>query len=109
MYSKQELFAIQNSFLGFEFEFFSDQKKLDEIKSDLCLLLNKKIVMEDKCHSDFNPDHDTFKIEPDNSGGTGMIEFITGPVLILKQNLFLQKLSIISKLGAITTQEVQFT
>ena len=38
MYSKKELYAIQNSFLGFEFEFFSDKKKLDEIKSDLCLL-----------------------------------------------------------------------
>lgn len=91
MYSNEELYAIQNSFIGFEFEFFSDTKKLDEIKSDLSLLLNKKIILEDKCHSDFNPDRDTFKMEPDNSGGTGMIEFITGPCPYPEAKLILAK------------------
>jgi hypothetical protein len=77
MYSKEQLNAIYFSKIGFEFEFFA-KSKLNEVKESLANTLGKKIRIEGKAHSDFSPTYDTFKLEPDNSGGTGMIELVTG-------------------------------
>lgn len=90
MYNNEELNAIQNTRMGFEFEFFSN-KKVENVKQDLIQLLNKRIHVEDDCHSDFQPNSDVFKIEPDRSGGTGMIEFITGPLPYPEAKLTLAK------------------
>lgn len=90
MYNNEELNAIQHSRMGFEFEFFSN-KKLEQVKQDLTRLLGKRIHVEDACHSDFQPNGDVFKIEPDNSGGSGMIEFITGPLPYAESKLILAK------------------
>lgn len=70
---------LLNSNCGYEFEFFSNLS-LNDTKKSLEKALNKKIHVEDKAHSDFTPDSETFKIEPDYSGGANLIELITGPL-----------------------------
>ena len=41
-------------------------------------LLGRSISIEDKAHSDFEPTDKEFKIEPDMSGGKGLMELVTG-------------------------------
>jgi hypothetical protein len=90
MYTNQELNAIHNSKIGFEFEFFANHD-IVKAKDDLSRILNKKIRIEDKAHSDFSPTSDVFKLEPDNSGGSGMIELVTGSVPFPEAKLILAK------------------
>lgn len=90
MYSNEHLIAIYNSKVGFEFEFFSKHELID-IKDSLARSLNKKIRIEEKAHSDFSPSETTFKLEPDNSGGSGMIELVTGPLHFTEAKLILAK------------------
>lgn len=91
MYSNQQLNAIYSSKIGFEFEFFS-KNKLDAIKESISRALNKKIRIEEKAHSDFSPNADVFKLEPDNSGGTGMIELVSGSLPFSEAKLILSKM-----------------
>ena len=49
-----------------------------ETQKSLSQLLGKKIRVEDKAHSDFQPTVDEFKLEPDMSGGKGLVELVTG-------------------------------
>lgn len=65
--------------VGFEFEFYSDLNR-NEIASDLGKILGKKIMVFSKYHSSFKPTKEVFKIEPDYSGGSKMVELITGPL-----------------------------
>jgi len=74
-----KLDALGSSVIGFEFEFYSDMLK-GKIAEDLSKLLNKKVVVSEKYHSDIPVDSNTFKLEPDYSGGNKMVEFITGPL-----------------------------
>jgi hypothetical protein len=90
MYSNEQLNAIHSSKIGFEFEFFSNEN-LDLTKDSLSQALNKKIRIEEKAHSDFTPTEETFKLEPDNSGGTGMIELVTGPLPFVEGKLVMAK------------------
>lgn len=90
MYSNEELNAIHSSKVGFEFEFFANES-LDSAKESLSRTLNKKIRIEEKAHSDFAPTEDVFKMEPDNSGGTGMIELVTGPLPFVEAKLIMAK------------------
>jgi len=90
MYSNEQLIAIHNSKIGFEFEFFSNID-LSKTKESLIQSLNKRIRIEEKAHSDFTPSDTTFKLEPDNSGGTGMIELVTGPLHFTEAKLILAK------------------
>lgn len=90
MYSNEQLNAIHWSKVGFEFEFYSDTD-LAKTKDSLTRTLGKKIRIEDKAHSDFSPTVDTFKMEPDNSGGTGMIELVTGPMKYPEAKVILAK------------------
>jgi hypothetical protein len=77
---KSERSSILNgSQIGIEFEFYSNLE-LDETKESLSKLLNRKIKLEDKAHSDFQPSAEVFKMEPDMSGGIGLIELVTGPM-----------------------------
>ena len=71
--------VLQCATVGIEFELFSNYNT-DETRTKLISLLNKKIVKGAKSHSEFQPTVDTFKIEPDFSGGKKMIELITGPL-----------------------------
>ncbi len=90
MYSNEQLNAIHSSKIGFEFEFFSNEN-LDNTKDNLAQTLNKTIRVEEKAHSDFAPTQDIFKLEPDNSGGTGMIELVTGPLPLVEAKLVMAK------------------
>ena len=53
---------------------------LEVTRKALEKLLDRKIRLEDKAHSDFVPSAEEFKIEPDMSGGKGLAELVTGPI-----------------------------
>ena len=90
MYTNEQLNAIYSSKIGIEFEFFANEG-LDEVKRSLSNSLNKQIRVEEKAHSDFTPSDEIFKLEPDNSGGTGMIELVTGPLPFVEAKLVIAK------------------
>ena len=90
MYSNEQLNAIYSSKVGFEFEFFANED-IQEAKTSIANTLNKKIRIEDKAHSDFTPTDEVFKLEPDNSGGTGMIELVTGPLPFVEAKIIMAK------------------
>jgi hypothetical protein len=46
----------------------------------LSKLINKKVVVSERYHSNIVVDANTCKLEPDYSGGSKMVEFITGPL-----------------------------
>ena len=69
--------VLNGSQIGIEFEFYSNLE-LEETQKALSKLLNRKIRLEDKAHSDFQPSKEVFKMEPDMSGGAGLIELVTG-------------------------------
>ena len=90
MYSNEQLNAIYSSKIGLEFEFFANEG-LDSVKHSLSNTLNKQIRIEEKAHSDFVPTDEIYKLEPDNSGGTGMIEMVTGPMPFVESKLIIAK------------------
>jgi|TARA_R110000796_G_scaffold193731_1_gene310181 hypothetical protein len=90
MYTNEQLNAIYSSKIGLEFEFFANEA-LDEVKYNLSNALNKQIKIEEKAHSEFTPTDEIFKLEPDNSGGTGMIELVTGPMPFVESKLIIAK------------------
>lgn len=67
--------------IGFELEFYlsdlSFYKTLEILNQELspCRVHGFRSY-----HSDFKPDEKNFKLEPDLSGGSNMVEFITGPL-----------------------------
>ena len=67
--------------IGFEFEFYmkdiSYYKTLELLNIELAPV---KVWGFRQYHSDFRPDEKNFKIEPDLSGGSNMIELVTGPL-----------------------------
>jgi len=71
--------ALSSAVLGFEFEFFSEMVR-GRIVESLSKLLDKKVVLSDKYHSKIPVSADSFKLEPDYSGGSKMNELITGPM-----------------------------
>ena len=90
MYTNEQLNAIYASKIGLEFEFFANEG-LDEVKRSLSNALNKQIRIEEKAHSEFTPSDEVYKLEPDNSGGTGMIELVTGPMPFVESKLIIAK------------------
>ena len=90
MYTNEQLNAIYGSKIGLEFEFFANEG-LDEVKRSLSQALNKQIRVEEKAHSEFKPSDVIFKLEPDNSGGSGMIELVTGPMPFVESKLIIAK------------------
>jgi len=90
MYSNEQLNAIYASKIGLEFEFFANEG-LDEVKRSLSQSLNKQIRVEEVAHSEFTPSDEIFKLEPDNSGGSGMIELVTGPLPFVESKLIIAK------------------
>ena len=91
MYTNEQLNAIHYSKIGIEFEFFSNFD-LKKTKEELSNLLGKKIRIEEKAHSDFTPTYDTWKMEPDNSGGSGMIELVTGSLPYAETKIVIAKM-----------------
>ena len=68
---------LQKGLVGIEFEFYANVS-LEETAKQLAEALGKKIRIEKKHHSDFTPNQKEFKIEPDMSGGAGLMELVTG-------------------------------
>ena len=68
---------LNAALVGVEFEFYSNIG-LEETRKSLSDLLGRPIRLETKAHSEFQPSADEFKIEPDMSGGKGLMELVTG-------------------------------
>ena len=89
---------LKKSILGFEFEFYTDRsyyKLLELLNRELSPI---KVWGRRKYHSEMEVDELNFKIEPDLSGGSNMIELITGPMPYNNAKLILLKiLSILQK------------
>ena len=88
-----EFNKLKLSKIGFEFEFY--MKELSFYKT--LELLNKelnpiKVHGFRSYHSDFKPDSKNFKIEPDLSGGSSMVELVTGPLEYNDAKYFLIKI-----------------
>lgn len=71
---------LKHAIVGFEFEFYTDKpyyKLLEILNYELKPI---KVHGFKVYHSSFTPDEKNFKIEVDNSGGSDMLELITGPL-----------------------------
>jgi len=79
--------------VGFEFEFYmkdlSFYKTLEILNDDLKPV---KVWGFRQYHSDFTPDSENFKIEPDLSGGSNMVELVTGPLSFYDAKYYLIKI-----------------
>lgn len=68
---------LLKAFCGIEFEFYSNHD-VETTAKMVGEVLGRKIRVEEKAHSDFAPSDREFKMEPDMSGGAGLIEMVTG-------------------------------
>ena len=84
---------LKNAKIGFEFEFY--MKDISFYKTLELLNIELKPVKVHgfrQYHSDFTPDEKNFKIEPDLSGGSNMVELITGPLDYYDAKYYLVKI-----------------
>ena len=84
---------LKRSKVGMEFEFY--MKELSYYKT--LEMLNKELAPVKvwgfrQYHSNFKPDKDNFKIEPDLSGGSNMVELVTGPMDYFDAKYYLVKI-----------------
>lgn len=84
---------LKNSVVGFEFEMYlkdlSFYKALELLNQELDPV---KVWGFREYHSGFTPDDRNFKIEPDLSGGSNMVELVTGPLDYFDAKYFLVKI-----------------
>ena len=84
---------LKNAKVGFEFEFYmkdlSYYKTLELLNEELTPV---KVWGFRQYHSDFTPDANNFKIEPDLSGGSNMVELVTGPLDFYDAKYYLIKI-----------------
>ena len=84
---------LKNAIVGMEFEFYmkdlSFYKTLELLNQELDPV---KVWGFREYHSDFTPDDRNFKIEPDLSGGSNMVELVTGPLDYFDAKYFLVKI-----------------
>lgn len=84
---------LKNAILGMEFEFYmrdiSFYKTLELLNQQLTPV---KVHGFREYHSDFTPDENNFKIEPDLSGGSNMVELVTGPMDFYDAKFYLIKI-----------------
>lgn len=85
--------VLKQARIGLEFEFY--MKDLSYYKT--MELLNQyldpvKVWGFRQYHSDFTPDRENFKIEPDLSGGSNMVELVTGPMDYFEAKYYLVKI-----------------
>ncbi len=85
---------LKNAIVGLEFEFYvkdiSFYKTLEILNEELSPV---KVWGFRQYHSDFKPDANNFKIEPDLSGGSNMIELVTGPMQYHDAKYYLVKIA----------------
>lgn len=84
---------LKQARIGFEFEFYmsdlSYYKTLEILNQHLSPV---KVWGFRQYHSDFTPDSKNFKIEPDLSGGSNMVELVTGPMEYFEAKNYLIKI-----------------
>jgi len=84
---------LKHGKIGFEFEFYMKEmsfyKTLEMLNTELAPV---KVWGFRQYHSDFTPDQDNFKIEPDLSGGSNMVELVTGPLEYYDAKYYLIKI-----------------
>lgn len=83
---------LKNAIIGFEFEFYTERsyfKLLELLNNTLAPI---KVHGFRKYHSNFKPDENNFKIEPDLSGGPELVELITGPLPYVNAKIILLKI-----------------
>lgn len=84
---------LKKSKVGIEFEFYmkdlSYYKTLEILNKELSPV---KVWGFRQYHSNFNPDENNFKIEPDLSGGSNMVELVTGPMDYFTAKYYLTKI-----------------
>lgn len=85
---------LKSALCGIEFEFYmkdiSYYKTLELLNSELSPV---KVWGFRQYHSDFTPDASNFKIEPDLSGGSNLVELITGPLDFYDAKYYLIKIA----------------
>lgn len=82
---------LNSALVGIEFEFYSNIG-LEETRKAVSSLLGRPIRLETKAHSEFQPSADEFKIEPDMSGGKGLMELVTGPIPYRNARIMISKM-----------------
>ena len=83
---------LKNAIVGFEFEFYTDRsyyKLLELLNNELSPIKTHGFR---KYHSNFKPDENNFKLEPDLSGGPELCELITGPIPYVNSKIILLKI-----------------
>jgi hypothetical protein len=84
---------LKDSKIGFEFEFYMKElsyyKTLEILNDELKPV---KVWGFRQYHSNFTPDAGNFKIEPDLSGGSNMVELVTGPLGFYDAKYYLIKI-----------------
>ena len=85
---------LKNSTIGMEFEFYmkdlSFYKTLEMLNQELSPI---RVHGFRNYHPDFTPDKDNHMITPDLSGGSNMIEYISGPMEYQQAKYYLIKIS----------------
>ncbi len=72
---------LKNAIIGLEFEFYMKDLSFYKTMEMLNTELNPvRVHGFRQYHSDFRPDKNNFKFEPDLSGGSNMVELVTGPL-----------------------------
>jgi hypothetical protein len=88
-----EFSKLKSAKCGLEFEFYmkdlSFYKTLELLNKELSPV---KVHGFRQYHSDFKPDENNFKIEPDLSGGSNMVELVTGPMEYSSAKYYLIKI-----------------
>ena len=84
---------LKNAIIGLEFEFYmkdlSFYKTMEMLNSELDPV---KVHGFRQYHSSFKPDKNNFKFEPDLSGGSNMVELVTGPLEYTDAKYYLIKI-----------------
>lgn len=82
---------LSKSKIGFEFEFYSNHSFIKTMELLTLVDTSIEIFAFNSYHNDFELTDSKFKIEPDYSGGSDMVELITGPMDYIKAKLILIK------------------
>jgi hypothetical protein len=84
---------LKNAKVGMEFEFYMKDISYYKTLELLNKVLNPvKVWGFRQYHSNFTPDEGNFKIEPDLSGGSNMVELVTGPMNFYDAKYYLIKI-----------------
>lgn len=84
---------LKNAKVGFELEFYMKDMSFYKTLEMLNQALEPvKVWGFREYHSGFTPDDKNFKIEPDLSGGSNMVELVTGPLDYLDAKYYLIKI-----------------